>query len=437
MRMMMGFSPSRRGRGHAHLEDRGQARRPDPGQRPAHQVPAGPDRAPAAAPAAFCCRAVLRGGRAVYLSLARRKRAGHERQAGRHHRMRCSTAAARRGRRGRRDGGIGRSVTIDVRAGRAGTGRARRGHRYRPAGADRRRQACVSASDTGPRRCAALAERAVAMAREAPDDPACRAGRRRPAGSACARRGAGAGRPGPGARPGGLQAAAREAEAAALAVAGVTQVQSASAAMVAIATSTWPPPTASRAAMPAPHDLSCTAIAGTGTGMQRDGDGDSRIFRADLRGPADIGRSAGERAAARSARGTADRGLSGALRRTRLGLAHRASSGGGERRGGGARRQLAAGPAGRAGPARGPVADRGSASPARAASRLFDAEGLPTARRAIVEDGCCRAGSSTSRRRASWGWKVHGQCAARPVGPAQPGCVERGAHARAARHATT
>ena len=36
-----------------------------------------------------------------------------------------------------------------------------------------RRQACVSASDTRPETIAAMAERAVAMAREAPEDPFC------------------------------------------------------------------------------------------------------------------------------------------------------------------------------------------------------------------------------------------------------------------------
>ena len=45
--------------------------------------------------------------------------------------------------------------------------------------------------------------------------------------------------------------------------------------------------------------LSCVAIAGTGTGMERDHDGDSRIFQADLRTPQEIGQRAGERAAER------------------------------------------------------------------------------------------------------------------------------------------
>lgn len=45
--------------------------------------------------------------------------------------------------------------------------------------------------------------------------------------------------------------------------------------------------------------ISASAIAGTGTGMERDYDYDSKIHRGDLRDPADIGRKAGERAVRR------------------------------------------------------------------------------------------------------------------------------------------
>ena len=46
--------------------------------------------------------------------------------------------------------------------------------------------------------------------------------------------------------------------------------------------------------------LSCVAISGTGAEMERDYDGDSRLFQADLRSPEDIGASAAERACARA-----------------------------------------------------------------------------------------------------------------------------------------
>ncbi len=45
--------------------------------------------------------------------------------------------------------------------------------------------------------------------------------------------------------------------------------------------------------------ISASAIAGTGTGMERDYDFDSKVYRADLADPADIGRNAGERAVRR------------------------------------------------------------------------------------------------------------------------------------------
>jgi PmbA protein len=45
--------------------------------------------------------------------------------------------------------------------------------------------------------------------------------------------------------------------------------------------------------------LSASAIAGTGTGMERDYDFDNKVYRGDLNSPAAIGRSAGERAVRR------------------------------------------------------------------------------------------------------------------------------------------
>ena len=92
-----------------------------------------------------------------------------------------------------------------------------------------RRQACVSASDTRPETIAAMAERAVAMAREAPEDPYC--GLADPAMLArdwdIAALDLVDPEPMPG--PEALQAAALAAEAAALAVPGVTRMDSAGA----------------------------------------------------------------------------------------------------------------------------------------------------------------------------------------------------------------
>ncbi len=161
------------------------------------------------------------------------------------------------------------------------------------------RQANVSASDIKPETLTALAERAVAMAREAPEDPHI-----------------GLAEPGQLATewdinllelsdprtepsPKELQQDAAQAEAAALAVKGISQVQSATAAYgqntVHLAASNGFSGGYSRSS----YSLSCVAIAGTGSGMERDYDADSRIFRADLRRPDDIGSRAAARAVER------------------------------------------------------------------------------------------------------------------------------------------
>lgn len=162
-----------------------------------------------------------------------------------------------------------------------------------------RRQANVSSSDMRPEALDTLAERAVAMAREAPEDP--HAGLADPAQLA---------RdwdiaaleledPAPEPSPAELQHRATEAEAAALAVPGVAQVQGASAGYqwqhLRLAASNG---------FAAQHrrtdwHVACSAIAGEGTGMERDGDSDARIWDADLRSPDAIGTLAGQRATER------------------------------------------------------------------------------------------------------------------------------------------
>ncbi|WP_333847099.1 TldD/PmbA family protein [Phaeobacter italicus] len=161
------------------------------------------------------------------------------------------------------------------------------------------RQATVSASDTRAETIEAMAERAVAMAKEAPEDPY--------AGLADAEQLATdwdldalelfdpAEEPAPAM----LQADALAAEAAGLAIEGVTQVQSAAAGYGSHAVHLAATNGFSGGYKRSSRSISCTAIAGTGTGMERDYDGDSRTFQSDLRSAADIGQQAGERAIAR------------------------------------------------------------------------------------------------------------------------------------------
>lgn len=161
-----------------------------------------------------------------------------------------------------------------------------------------KRQACVSSSDLSPASMQALAERAVAMAKLAPEDPYCGLPDDRLL-----------------SRPGGadaldvwddsetnpvlLKSRAHELEAAALSVPGVIQAEGANASWstsaFCYATSHgfrdgW---RASR------HGLSVSAIAEQGGAMERDYDYESKRYLSSLPDPTEIGRQAGRRAVAR------------------------------------------------------------------------------------------------------------------------------------------
>jgi len=159
-----------------------------------------------------------------------------------------------------------------------------------------RRQAVVSTNDIGKADAARLAERAVAMARVAPEDPY--AGLADPKLTAktipdldlvdqtipdVAK----------------LEAMARAAEKAGLAVKGVSKSSGASASagiggMVLVTSEGF-----SGAYLGSRHSVSMTAIAGEGTGMERDYDYSSALHASDLETPEEIGRRAGERAVRR------------------------------------------------------------------------------------------------------------------------------------------
>jgi PmbA protein len=251
-----------------------------------------------------------------------------------------------------------------------------------------KRQACVSASDTRPETMAEMAERAVAMAREAPEDPCI--GLADPAQLA---RGWDAAAlelddPAPEPSPAELQDFAARAEAAAIAVPGISQVQSASAAYGRRALHLAASNGFSGGYARSDHVISCVAITGEGTAMERDYNSEMRIFAGDLPGPEEIGRIAGERAAARAG---ARRPKTGAypvlfderISSSLIGHLLAAINGNAIVRGASWLRD-----------ALGEQVLPGHLSliedphrPRAAGSRPFDAEGLPTARRAIVEDG--------------------------------------------------
>ncbi len=251
-----------------------------------------------------------------------------------------------------------------------------------------RRQAVVSSSDTKPDTLRQMAERAVAMAREAPEDryagladPEMLSARRDAEGlDLCD--------PTPEPTPEALQADALAAEHAAMAVAGVKQVQQASAGygqrrVHLMATNGF-------AAGYAVTDrgTACVAIAGQGDGMERDHDHDSRIWQAALRDAAEIGRIAGERAVERLNPRRAPTGKFPVLFDERISsslIGHLLSAINGA--------MIARGSSWLRDGLGKPVLPKGVSliedphRPRVNGSRFYDAEGLPTQRRAIVDDG--------------------------------------------------
>ncbi|EEX09393.1 PmbA [Ruegeria lacuscaerulensis ITI-1157] len=251
-----------------------------------------------------------------------------------------------------------------------------------------RRSAIVSSSDSRPETLKAMAERAVAMAREAPEDPFSGLAEESQLATdwdcdalelfdAAAEPSADA-----------LMQDALSAEAAALAVSGVTQVSDAAAAYGTHRVHLSASNGFSGGYTRSTRSVSCVAIAGEGTGMERDYDGDSRTFQADLRSPEEIGRTAGERAVQRVGARKPQTGRFPVLFDERISsslIGHllAASNGAAVARGAS---WLKDSLGQQVLPAHLSLVEDPH-RPRISGSRPFDAEGLPTARRAIVEDG--------------------------------------------------
>jgi PmbA protein len=193
----------------------------------------------------------------------------------------------------------GDEITVSVRGGALEEAERSEGVEFGVRALVGRRQACVSASDPRPGTLRILAERAVAMAREAPEDPHCGlldpALRGAPVDLASLELDDPAEAPSPDA----LAELARRGEAAALAVRGVAQADASAAGWrrgrVALAMSDGFRGAYARTTT----SLSVSAVAGTGTGMESDYDFASRRFAAHMPPPEEIGRRAAERAVAR------------------------------------------------------------------------------------------------------------------------------------------
>lgn len=281
-----------------------------------------------------------------------------------------------------------------------------------------RRQAIVSASGIEPKRFAALAEQAVAMARVLPEDPytglaeAARAPDTDDLDLVDPRE--------PDAAE--LTARALAAEAAAMAVPGVTNSEGASAGWgrmeALLVTSAGFAGRTRRTS----HSLSATVLAGTGTAMQRDYDSHSTVHAADLDAPETLGRAAGERAVRRlnpARPRTAklsvvfDPRVAGSL----LGHLAGAINGASVARGttflkdAMGTRIMAPGILVQDDPRR----RRGLRS------RVFDGEGVPTRRLALVEDGVLRTWVLDSRSARQLGLASTGSAMRGTAGPPSPG----------------
>lgn len=282
----------------------------------------------------------------------------------------------------------GTSISIDVRNGKLEQAERSDGVEIGLRVLLGQRSATISASDVRPETMAMMAERAVAMAQEAPDDPYIGLAdadqiikefdvealelfdaSAEPA-------------------PADLEQDAIRAEAAALAVDGITQIDGCSAGYgssnVHLAASNGFSGGYKRSS----RSISCIAIAGTGTEMERDYDGDSRIFQSDLRTPEEIGQTAAKRTLERMNPRRPKTGAYPVLYDERISsslIGHLLSAVNGGAIARGSSWLLDA--MGTQVLPEGIDLLEDPHAPRKMASRPFDAEGLATQKRAIVKDG--------------------------------------------------
>jgi PmbA protein len=249
------------------------------------------------------------------------------------------------------------------------------------------RQACVSASDISARTRQELAERAVAMAREAPEDR--HAGLAEP-GQLSTRRDAGAldlADVGPEPQADALQRDAERAEAAAMARTGIVQCESGAGWArneIFLAASNGFAGGYARTS----RSSQIIAFTGSGTGMERDWAGESRIHTADMPAPEEIGALAAERTLARAGAVKPPTGVYPVVFDERIAaslIGHllQAVNGDAIARGASWARDLL----GMQVLPRGLSVIEDPLRPRTALSRPFDGEGLATRRRLIVDDG--------------------------------------------------
>ncbi|MDA8585380.1 TldD/PmbA family protein [Rhodobacteraceae bacterium] len=282
----------------------------------------------------------------------------------------------------------GRSVSIEVREGALE-------HAERAEGVDiglrvliGKRQAIVSASDASDATVAEMAERAVAMAEIAPEDPHIGLAEPDQLAKTWDLAALDLIEDAPEPAPADMQAAAVEAEAVALKNSGVSQVQSAATSYTRSAIHIAATNGFSGGYERSSHGLYCVAISGTGPDMERDHYGEGRIYHADLPTPEYVGTEAARRAVERAGARKPKTGAYPVLYDERIAaglIGHllQAANGASVARGSSWLRE-------RLGEQVLPTTLSINENPHRpriSGSKPFDAEGLPTRPRDIVKDG--------------------------------------------------
>ena len=315
----------------------------------------------------------------------------------------------------------GRSLSIDVRNGGLE-------HAERAEGIEiglrvllGRKQACVAASDISADTIREVAARAVAMAEVAPEDPYI--GLADPSEVA---------RdwevdtldlvdPGADPSPADLQEAAAEAEAVALNTPGITQSESAAASFSRTRIHLSASNGFSGGYARTSHGLYCVAITGEGTAMERDYAGESRVYRSDLPTPDEIGALAAERTLARAGARKPRTGADPVLYDERVasglvGHLLQAANGAAVARGSSWLRE-------KLGEQVLPEALDVVEDPHRpriSGSKPFDAEGLATRKRKIVEDGILQGWTLDLATARKLGMESTASAARGPSGPPSP-----------------
>ena len=311
----------------------------------------------------------------------------------------------------------GRSLSIEVRDGALEQAERAEGIEIGLRVLIGKRQACVSASDTSAATIDEMAERAVAMARIAPEDPHIGLADPKQLARDWDLATLDLVEDAPEPAPEALQEAATRAEAAALAVKGVSQVQSAASSYTRNRIHLAATNGFSGGYERSSHALYCVAISGEGLDMERDHYGEARIYGGDLPTAEDIGQEAARRAVARAGARKPKTGAYPVLYDERIAsslIGHllAAANGSAVARGSSWLRD-------RLGEPVLPETLSVLENPHRprvSGSKPFDAEGLPTKPRAIVENGVLQ------------GWTLD-LSSARQLGMESTANAARGAHA--------